>query len=99
MDLCCILLGFNADNTTYLLPDYYEGSGYFGGTYNSSNQTVTFRVTEYLQSIIMEKKDNNGLCLGINGAAYNASRLVINGPESNEMEKMHLEVTYSIVNE
>ena len=94
-----ILLGFNADSTTYLLPDYYEGTGYFGGTYSSSNQSVTFRITEYLQSVILEKKDNHGLCLGINGAAYNASRLVINGPESNEMEKMRLEVTYSIVNE
>lgn len=94
-----ILLGFKADSTTYLLPDYYEGSGYFGGTYSASNQAVTFRITEYLQSIIMEEKDNIGLCLGINGAAYNASRLVINGPESNEIEKMRLEVTYSIVNE
>ena len=94
-----ILLGFNADNTTYLLPDYYEGSGYFSGTYSSSKQAVMFRITEYLQSMIMEKKDNAGLCLGINGAAYNASRLVINGPDSNEMGKMHLEVTYSIVNE
>lgn len=94
-----ILLGFNADSTTYLLPDYYEGTGYFGGTYNASNQTITFRITEYLQSVILKKKDNIGLCLGINGAAYNAGRLVINGPESNEMKKMHLEVTYSIVNE
>lgn len=94
-----ILLGFNADSTTYLLPDYYEGTSYFGGTYNSSQQSVTFRITRYLQSVILKKKDNVGLCLGINGAAYNAQRLVINGPESNEMEKMHLEVTYSIVNE
>ena len=94
-----ILLGFKADSTTYLLPDYYEGSGYFEGTYSARNQAVTFRITEYLQSIIMEEKDNIGLCLGINGAAYNASRLVINGPESNEIEKMRLEVTYSIVNE
>ena len=94
-----ILLGFNADSTNYLLPDYYEGTSFFGGTYNSSKQAVVFRITEYLQSIIMEKKDNVGLCFGINGAAYNASRMVVNGPESNEMEKMHLEVTYSIVNE
>lgn len=94
-----ILLGFNADSTTYLLPDYYEGAGYFGGTFNTSNQSVTFRITEYIQSVILEKRDNNGICLGINGTAYNAQRLVINGPESNEMEKMKLEVTYSIVNE
>ena len=94
-----ILLGFNADSTTYLLPDYYEGTGYFGGTFNTSKQSVTFRITEYIQSVILEKRDNVGICLGINGTAYNAQRLVINGPESNEMEKMKLEVTYSIVNE
>ena len=94
-----ILLGFNADSTTYLLPDYYEGAGYFGGTFNTSKQSVTFRITEYIQSVILEKRDNTGICLGINGTAYNAQRLVINGPESNEMEKMKLEVTYSIVNE
>ena len=93
------LIGFNTDSTTYLLPDYYEGTNYFGGSYNSSNQSVTFRISEYLQSIILEKKENIGICLGINGASYSAQRLVINGPEANEMEKMRLEVTYSIVNE
>lgn len=94
-----ILLGFNADSTNYLLPDYYEGTAYFGGTYNSSTQSITFRITEYMQQVILKKKENIGLCLGINGAAYNASRLIVNGPESNEMEKMRFEVTYSIVNE
>lgn len=94
-----LLVGFNADSTTYLLPDYYEGNSYFGGTYNSSRRCVTFRVSEYLQSIIMGKKENYGLSLGINGASYNAQRLVVNGPEAPEGEKLHLEVTYSIVRE
>lgn len=94
-----ILLGFNADSTTYLLPDYYEGNSYFGGTYNASQRCVTFRVSEYLQSVIMGKKDNNGLCLGINGASYNAQRMVVGGPEATEGEAMRLEVTYSIVKE
>lgn len=94
-----ILLGFNSDSTTYLLPDYYEGSTFFDGAYNSSKHSVSFRITEYLQSMIMNKKDNLGLSLGINGAAYNATRYVINGPEATTEEKMRLEVTYSIVNE
>jgi len=93
------LVGFSSDTSTYLLPDYLEGTSYFGGTYNASTQSVTFRVSEYLQSMIMGKRENLGLSLGINGAAYNARRLVINGPGSNESEKMRLEVTYSIVNE
>ncbi len=94
-----VLVGFSSDTTTYLLPDYLEGSSFFDGTYNSSKQSVSFRITEYLQHMIDGKKDNLGLSLGINGASYNASRYVINGPEATAGEKMRLVVTYSIVNE
>lgn len=94
-----ILLGFNADSTTFLLPDYYEGTGYFGGSYNSNEKAVIFRISEYMQSIISEKRENHGLCLGINGAGYNAYRMILNGPQTTEEKKMRLEVTYSVVNE
>ena len=94
-----MLLGFNTDSTTYLLPDYYEGDNYFGGTYNSSEQAVVFRISEYMQSIISGKKENHGISFGINGAGYNAYRMIVNGPESLQTNKMRLEVTYSVVNE
>ena len=93
------IVGFNADSTTYLLPDYYEGTNYFGGSYSSSNQSVIFRISEYVQSMVMNKKDNLGLSFGINGAAYNSQRLVINGPEATDGEKLRLEVIYSLVND
>ena len=93
------LMGFNADSSTYILPDFYEGNNYYGGSYNSSNQTVTFRISEYIQDMIMDKKENLGLSLGINGAAYNAQRMVINGPEATENDKLRIEVTYSLVND
>lgn len=94
-----ILLGFNSDSTTYLLPDYFEGVNYFGGTYNTNQQAVIFRISEYMQSVVSGKKENCGLSFGINGAGYNAHRMILNGPESNEENKMRLEVTYSLVNE
>ena len=94
-----LLVGFSSDTTTYLLPDYIEGSAFFDGTYHSSQQAVNFRITEYLQSMIDGKRDNLGLSLGINGSAYNAARYIINGPDALDGEKMRLEVTYSIVNE
>ena len=94
-----ILLGFNADSTTFLLPDYYEGTGYFGGTYNSTEKAVVFRISEYMQNIITGKRENHGLSFGINGAGYSAQRMVVNGPQSMEDNKMRLEVTYSIVSE
>ena len=94
-----VLVGFNSDSTTYILPDYYEGTTYFGGTYDSNTQSVTFRISEYMQNIIMGKKENLGLSLGINGASYNGQRFIINGPEAAEGDKMRLEVIYSLVNE
>ena len=94
-----VLLGFNADSTNYLLPDYYEGSSYFGGTFDENERAVTFRISEYMQQVILGRKENYGLSLGINGAGYNAYRMIINGPQSPEENKMRLEVTYSIVNE
>lgn len=93
-----VLVGFNADGSTYLLPDYLEGTNYFGGTYNSKTNMVTFRISEYMQNLL-NRKENYGLSLGINGAGYNAQRLILNGPEAPQGQKMHLEVTYSIVNE
>lgn len=94
-----ILLGFNADSTTYLLPDYYEGTSYFGGSYSSAEKAVIFRISEYMQKVISEKRENHGLSFGINGAGYNAYRMLVNGPQSTQEKKMRLEVTYSLVNE
>ena len=94
-----VLVGLNADGTTYLLPDYLEGSDYFGGTYNSNTNTITFRVSEYLQDLVLNNKENLGISLGINGAGYNSQRLVVNGPEALTGDKMRLSITYSIVNE
>lgn len=93
-----VLVGLNADGTTYLLPDYLEGSSYFGGTYNATTNSITFRLSEYLQDLIMNTKENLGLSLGINGAGYNAQRIVVNGPDAPQ-DKMRLSITYSIVNE
>lgn len=94
-----VALGINEDGTTYILPDYYEGSNYFGGLYNSASRSVTFRVTEYLQGLVSKRVSNVGLSIGINGAAYTACRWIVNGPEADEGTPLKLMVTYSIVNE
>lgn len=92
------LVGFDENNNTYILPDYYEGSSYFGGTYNSSSHSATFRISEYMQDIVLGKKQNFGLSLGINGAAYNAKHLILNGPDVDN-NNLRVEITYSIVKE
>jgi hypothetical protein len=94
-----VLVGLKDDGSTYILSDNYEGDSYFGGSYNAQSRTVTFRISEYLQKLILSEDANMGLSLGIDGAAYNAYRWVINGPEATEGNRMRLDVTYSIVNE
>ena len=93
-----ILVGLNEDGSSYVLPDYLEGSSYFGGSYSTETRTAFFRISEYMQSIIMKEKPNNGISFGINGAAYNATRWIMNGPGNNE-NKLRVEVTYSLVGE
>ena len=94
-----VLIGFNEDNTTYILPDNYEGANYFGGSYDARTKTVTFRISEHIGQLILNKKPNCGLSLGIEGASYNPYRWVINGPEATEGRRLKLEVKYTIVNE
>ena len=93
-----VLLGFNADGSTFILPDYYEGTSYFGGSYSSTDNAAMFRISEYVQEVVLGKREHYGLSLGINGGAYNAHRLVVNGPET-ETDKLRVEITYSIVSE
>lgn len=41
------------------LPDQYEGTSYFGGTYDKTKKSYSFRVTHYIQSLIDEQDTAN----------------------------------------
>ncbi len=92
------LVKFNASGSTSILPDYQEGTAYFGGSYSLTNHCAQFRISKYIQELLLGKEDNYGLSLGITGGGYTAHRLVVNGPET-ETEPLRLEITYSIVEE
>lgn len=91
------LVSVKTTGGTGVLPDYLEGSSYYGGSYSSSKRSVTFRISEYLQNYIMDTQDSRGLYLSISGAAYNAQRWVIAGPDAVEDRSMHYEIKYSLV--
>lgn len=92
-----VLVGLNEDGTTYILPDYLEGTNYWGGSYSESTKSVFFRISEYFADMVNGVKPNLGLSLVINGSAYNATRWIMAGPQAEQSDKLHLEVTYSIV--
>ncbi len=93
------LLSLKEEGGTSLLPDYLEGSNYYGGSYSTAKNSVTFRISEYLQSQILGNDHSQGLYLSITGASYNARRWVIAGPESGQDEALRCEIKYSIVRE
>ena len=93
------LLNINKDGSTSLLQDYYEGTSYYGGSYSNTKKSVTFRIAEHLQRVILGQLESNGVYLSITGAAFNAQRWIIAGPESADENKLRCEIKYSIVEE
>lgn len=93
------LLNLNEDGTTSVLPDYYEGNSYYGSSYSSTTKSVFFRISEYMQRVMQGVIDSRGVYLSITGAAYNAQRWIIAGPEAEEENKLRCEIKYSIVGE
>lgn len=93
------LVSLKTTGGSALLPDYMEGSSYYGGSYSSSKQNVTFRISEYIQGLILGHEDSQGLYLSIAGASYNAYRWIIAGPDAPQDQQMRYEIKYSLVKE
>lgn len=93
-----VLVGLN-DSTTFIIPDNYEGDAYYGGSYDATTKTVAFRISEYIERVILGRIPNVGLSLGIDGASYNPYRWIVNGPNASQGSRMRVEVTYSMVKE
>ena len=55
----------------HTLIDEAEGSGYFGGTYISSDRSYRFRITRHIQQVIQGKIKNNNLFLIVNNPSSN----------------------------
>ena len=93
------LINRKTDGSTTVLPDYLEGSSYYGGSYSRTKKNVTFRISEYLQKVIQNPDFSQGLYLSITGASFNAQRWIVAGPEADQENKMKCEIKYSILRE
>ncbi len=88
------------------LPDEYEGTGYFGGTYNATSRTYFFRITQYMQKILLNSYSKSyDLYMYVTNPRYNQvtpNRIILDGtnpaiPGSNT-SRFQLKVTYTILN-
>ncbi|MBO7628844.1 MAG: DUF4270 domain-containing protein [Bacteroidales bacterium] len=87
-----------SDNAIRFLPDddYYTNSNYFGGSYDASKSEYRFRITNYVQQLILQQGDwSNSLNLIVRGSAVRPHRLVFDGTNPESPSRLRLEITYS----
>ncbi len=87
-----------SDSSIRFLPDddYYTNSSYYGGVYDVNNNEYRFRITKYVQELVLGEGD---WCPDINlivrGSAVRPSRLVFHGTDPDSPLRMRLEIAYS----
>lgn len=94
------LIGIVNDSTYAILPDESEGGSYFGGKYNASDNSYSFRITHYIESLVKDStKVDNGLALFIKGGAISPQRFIFNGPQfaGDSTRRARLDIFYTIV--
>lgn len=97
------LVRSNSDGTYSLMPDQLEGDSYFGGSYKAISNKYEFRITRYVQDMILrgQGKQDSGLLVFVVGASSRANRWVFNGtnPHPDSLSPLKLLVNYSVVND
>lgn len=86
------------DGTVRFLPDddYYTSSAYFGGTYDSEKREYRFRITKYIQQLVLNQSDlSNSMYLIVRGSAVRPHRLILDGTNPESSSRLRLEVAYS----
>lgn len=88
-----------SDGAIRFLPDddYYVSTSYFGGTYDSKTKEYRFRITSYVQQLILQQGDwSNSINLVVRGSAVRPHRLIFDGTAPDSPTRLRLEIAYSI---
>jgi len=89
------LQAINEKKETIFLPDYTT-LDYWGGGYDKTKQEYRFRITRYIQNIILKDNLEPYIYLVVDGAARNANRLLLHGTNPPDASKrLRLEIYYT----
>lgn len=84
------------------LIDYDEGAGYYGGTYNKTQRTYSFRISRHLQEVLLGITYNYDLYLMVNNPIVNSltpNRVMLNGTKPSlpvvSSDRIKLQITYT----
>ncbi len=87
------------------LIDYDEGAGYYGGTYDKTKRTYSFRITRHLQQVILGVTKNYDLFLMVNDPTVNVltpNRVILNGTRPLlpvvSSDRIQLQIIYTRLN-
>ncbi|MFZ4400091.1 MAG: DUF4270 family protein [Bacteroidales bacterium] len=92
------ILNRTGDGKTAFLPDIFEGSSFFGGTY--SNGEYRMRITRYFQNMLNYTDADfvdYGLVMLIDSRRTTANRFVFAGTDKNLSKRMKLELKYTVI--
>lgn len=87
----------NESGELQFLPDFFEGTSYFGGQFEATSNSYRFNITRYIQGLINGTQNENGLVLLVSGSAVKAERLVLYGAD-NSTNRIKLNLYYSNTN-
>lgn len=85
-----IVATIDSDGDLDFIPDFFEGDSHFGGFYNAVDQSYSFTITRYIQSLLSQKKRDGELVLLVSGGAVKADRLVFGAPQNDRKIKLNL---------
>ncbi len=73
------IFGLDEEERLFLIPDQIDGI--IGGSYDAENQEYRFIITRFVQQVLLGTRENYGLEIVTNRAAFSGNRVVINGTE------------------
>lgn len=92
----------NEDGSYSILPDQLVGTNYFGGIYDPKNDQIWFRISEYVQDLVLAGPDaeDYGIFIYTYSGAFNAKRWIFHGPDSSDTtNRIKLEIIYSQIDD
>ena len=81
-----------------VMPDYFEGSTYFGGDYDATNKVYKFNIARYVQQVLNGTRVNQGLYIITNARPTTANRVQLLGGNKALTSRMRLKITYTPLN-
>lgn len=91
-----VLVKIDEEGRYVILYDQQEGENYFGGVYIPEINAYQFRISRYIQSLLLDEVDY-GLSMFISGKTINANGAVLAGTSPDLARRMKLEIIYTVL--